>query len=259
MAQFTQPLVTIVAFLSCIVKAQIPPSLVGTWSTKSGKVLTGPGFYNPVNDSFIEPRRTGISYSFTSDGYYEEAYYRAISNPTTPNCPRAILQFQHGTFISNSDGSLTLTPFGVDGRQLLSDPCGGSGSKGVASYTRYNQSESMQKWQVYSDPYTKLTRLDLYKFDGSPVNPMFLAYSPPQMLPTITMNPTSAPSVTGNTKRGSSDEMDLPLNKHAGHIKHRIEQHSLLHWVDLNILWWAGIGMTVFGGAAYLMCNDSVL
>lgn len=240
-----------------------------------------------MNDSFIEPRRTGISYSFTSDGYYEEAYYRAISNrlsqkksktaklclpwiATTPSCPRAILQFQHGTFISNPDGSLTLTPFGVDGRQLLSDPCGGSSSKGVASYTRYNQSESMQvcslypiscadiiwpfqKWQVYSDPYTKLTRLDLYKFDGSPINPMFLAYSPPQMLPTITMNPTSTPSATGNTKRGSSDEMDLLLNKHAGHKKHRIKQHSFLHWVDLKMLWWAGIGMIVFGGAAYLM------
>jgi hypothetical protein len=40
------------------------------------------GFYNPVNDSFIEPSHTGISYSFTSDGYYEEAYYRAISNRT---------------------------------------------------------------------------------------------------------------------------------------------------------------------------------
>ena len=93
----------------------------------------------------------------------------------------------------------------------------------------------------------------MYKFDGSPINPMFLAYSPPQMLPTITMNPTSTPSATGNTKRGSSDEMDLLLNKHAGHKKHRIKQHSFLHWVDLKMLWWAGIGMIVFGGAAYLM------
>lgn len=38
------------------------------------------GFYNPVNDSFIEPSHTGISYSFTTDGFYEEAYYRAVSN-----------------------------------------------------------------------------------------------------------------------------------------------------------------------------------
>ena len=63
MAQFIQPLVTIVAFLSCIVKAQIPPSLVGTWSTKSGKVLTGlvcfildpAGLLNRQQFAFIEP------------------------------------------------------------------------------------------------------------------------------------------------------------------------------------------------------------
>ena len=28
----------------------------------------------------IEPSHPGISYSFTADGHYEEAYYRAISN-----------------------------------------------------------------------------------------------------------------------------------------------------------------------------------
>lgn len=38
------------------------------------------GFYDPVADKFIEPERTGISYSFTADGWYEEAFYRAISN-----------------------------------------------------------------------------------------------------------------------------------------------------------------------------------
>lgn len=35
-----------------------------------------------MTDDLIEPNRTGISYSFTSDGFYEEAYYRAISNRT---------------------------------------------------------------------------------------------------------------------------------------------------------------------------------
>ena len=56
------------------------PDLVGTWTTKSKTVLTGPGFYNPVTDKLTEPRHPGISYSFTVDGHYEEAYYRAISN-----------------------------------------------------------------------------------------------------------------------------------------------------------------------------------
>lgn len=38
------------------------------------------GFYDPVNEKFFEPDLTGISYSFTADGYYEEAYYRAVAN-----------------------------------------------------------------------------------------------------------------------------------------------------------------------------------
>lgn len=55
-------------------------ALVGTWTTKSKSVFTGPGFYNPVIDKITEPNHPGISYSFTADGFYEEAYYRAISN-----------------------------------------------------------------------------------------------------------------------------------------------------------------------------------
>ena len=60
--------------------AQGALDLVGTWSTKSNKTLTGSGFHDPVKDQLIEPSRTGISYSFTLDGHYEEALYRAIAN-----------------------------------------------------------------------------------------------------------------------------------------------------------------------------------
>ena len=38
------------------------------------------GFYDPGNDKLIEPKHTGISYSFSEDGHYESAYYRAIAN-----------------------------------------------------------------------------------------------------------------------------------------------------------------------------------
>lgn len=73
-------------------------SIVGTWSTKSNSTFTGPvslsrpvqarnhrsdivqGFYDVAKDTLIEPAHPGISYSFTDDGYYEEAYYRAIAN-----------------------------------------------------------------------------------------------------------------------------------------------------------------------------------
>ncbi len=60
-----------------------------------------------------------------------------LSAATTPSCPKGILQFQHGTFEKTSNGSLILSPYGVDGRQLLSDPCGSPNTL----YTRYVQKE----------------------------------------------------------------------------------------------------------------------
>jgi hypothetical protein len=117
--------------------AQDFTDLVGTWSSKSNSTFTGNGFYDPVNDSFTEPKHTGISYSFTADGFFEESYYRAVANPTKPSCPKGIIQWQHGTFVKNADGSLKLSPIKVDGRQLFSDPC----AYDNAVYTRYNATE----------------------------------------------------------------------------------------------------------------------
>lgn len=103
-----------------------------------------------------------------------------------------------------------------------------------------------------------MTRLDLYMFDGTPMNPLFLAYSPPQMLPTITMNPTEAaptPTPGAKVKRGEQTQYDIPLNIGAKHIKR--EERGLgkhpLERVNLNVVWWVGVGMCVFGGAAYLL------
>ena len=104
-----------------------------------------------------------------------------------------------------------------------------------------------------------MTRLDLYGFDGSPLHPMFLAYSPPQMLPTVTMNPTpteAAATATGKAKRSlGGEERVIPLNVIAAHIKReqRGLEKPLLEKINLNIVWWTGVGMTLFGGAAYLL------
>ncbi|KAL1302065.1 hypothetical protein AAFC00_002507 [Neodothiora populina] len=222
--------------------------LVGTWSTKSKMTLTGPGFYDPVSDTLIEPNRTGISYSFTSDGYYEEAYYRAIANPTSPDCPSAIMQWQHGTYVHSANGSLELTPFAVDGRQLLSDPC----TAQTSTYTRYNQSEIFERYSIYTDPYHGILRLDMYQFDGTPLQPMFLVYSPPNMLPTITLNPTEAvpgATQTSNAKARKAKrglEREVPVNyKGANNI---LKQSSKL---NPDTWWWAGLTMTGVGGLLY--------
>ncbi|RMZ76747.1 hypothetical protein DV737_g4726, partial [Chaetothyriales sp. CBS 132003] len=234
-----------------LVSAEYPTDLVGTWTSKSKKVLTGPGFYNPVTDRLIEPELTGISYSFTADGFYEEAYYRAVANPTTPSCPSSVMQWQHGTYSVSSNSSITLEPFSVDGRQVMSSPC----SYDVSVYTRYEQAEYMTSYRVFVDPFHNVKRLDLYLSDGSPLMPLYLAMTPPRMLPTITLNPTSTATATSSSKVkrdvGGGDEGLVQAG-----LLSAIGRPSFLPTnADLanpDKWWWAGVGFIAIGTVLYL-------
>lgn len=172
--------------------------LTGTWSSKSNTVFTGPGFYDPVDELLIEPDLPGISYSFTEDGHFEEALYRVVSNPRKHECPTALLIYQHGTYEILNNGSVVLTPIAVDGRQLVSDPCN-EGNSSV--YSRYVQPTLFRTFQVYLDNYAGRLTLQIYQFDGSVMQPLYLAYRPPLMLPTYALNPTNKASKTKSSLR----------------------------------------------------------
>jgi len=95
-------------------------------------------------------------------------------------------------------------------------------------------------------------RLDLYEFNGSPMNPMFLAYQPAQMLPTQTLNPTSSAKATGSASTNTAkakrsfegpEEFREPLNKNA--LLPRKEPHNADKW------WWFGIGLVGVGSVGY--------
>lgn len=214
--------------------AELDPKLTGTWSTKSWKVVTGPDFYDPVKDRLKEPENTGISYSFSEDGYFEEAYYRALANPSKPSCPRGLMQFQHGKYSVESNGSLVLSPFTSDGRQQLFNPC----KSKKTEYTRYNQTEVFKRYEIITDPFHNVKRLNLYQHDGTPMHPMFLMYKPPQMLPTKTLNPTVMAKPTGSKKlkRGLSDDQ----------VVLRATNRAILEAPDQ--VWWFGVAMTSIGG-----------
>lgn len=239
----------VISFLEVVTAQTFDPDLVGTWSTKSNKTFTGPGFYDPVNERFTEPERTGISYSFTIDGYYENAHYRAIPNPSNPECPKGIIQWQHGVYEKQLNGSLILEPFAVDGRQLYSDPCRAKNS----IYTRYNQTELFERYEVFIDPYHNIYRLNLFRFDGSPMNPMYLVYRPPQMLPTMTLNPTAPATTAGpvptaaagaKVKRtAAAEELFTPMNQNV--LSKKTTAINVDRW------WWVGVTMTGVGGLLY--------
>jgi hypothetical protein len=160
-------------------------ALVGTFSSGSGAVVTGPGFANPANTSFTYPNTTGISYSFTSDGFYEIARYRFVSNGSEPNCITGVMNWVHGTFEFQPNGSLTMDPFG-DGYQQIQDPCGA-----VSNFIQdYNSTELYVNWNIYTD-LTKGYKLQLYQFDGSMLAPQYLVANPPNMLPTMKLRNVS--------------------------------------------------------------------
>lgn len=107
-----------------------------------------------------------------------------------------------------------------------------------------------QDYEVVVDEYSKSQRLNLFSFDGSPLNPMYLAYKPPEMLPTQTLNPTATASGTGATSTGKAKRglgnanlFEEPLNKNV--LGQRRESVSADKW------WWIGVGMTALGGVGY--------
>jgi len=153
-------------------------SLVGTWSSGSLAVQTGSGFANPVNLTFTYPKNTGISYSFTGDGYYEIARYRFNGNGTEPTCINGIINWSHGTYVLQSNGSMTMTPFN-DGFQQIQDPCAA-----VSNFIEeYNQTELYQGWRIFTDARAG-PKLHMFQYDGAPLAPMFQVSTTPNMLPT---------------------------------------------------------------------------
>lgn len=139
--------------------------------------------------------------------------------------------------------TLILEPFAVDGRQLLSDPC----SNKESIYSRYNSTIIFEKWAVSVDEYHGQYRLDLYQYNGSPLPPLYLAYMPPMMLPTITMNPT-ADSTSGAAKSTATNaslrrriRRSLENRNKTPAIKKKTTDHANIWWTGVIFM---GIGAT---------------
>ncbi|SGY81172.1 BQ5605_C009g05478 [Microbotryum silenes-dioicae] len=156
----------------------------GTWSTGTGAVVTGPGFADPMNNNkpFKYPTNTGISYSFTNDGYFEESQYRFLGNGSKPTCSKAVAIWQHGRYYFHDNGSVTMDPsiFSADGRVLVQDPCAAQ----TEILTYYNQPELFNGWTITIDNHHQAYMLQLIRFDGSYFPRLFLTVRPPTMLPT---------------------------------------------------------------------------
>ncbi|KAJ8503227.1 hypothetical protein ONZ45_g11046 [Pleurotus djamor] len=171
-------------------QAQIAnPNIVGTWTSQSRAVSTGPEFANPAQLTFNYPKNTGVSFSFTQDGFYEIARYRFRSNGSEPNCIIGILQWVHGTYTIETNGSIVTTPFG-DGYQQIQDPCAAQSN----FIEPYNFTEVYSLYRQFQDA-TQGLKLHLFEWDGTPVAPLFQLSTTPNMHPTRSLRNDSNPVI----------------------------------------------------------------
>lgn len=160
--------------------------IAGSWSSGSKAVQTGPGFCNPVDSTFTYPAVAGMGYSFTDDGYFEEALYRFTGNGTDPRCIIGVMQFQHGRHQLLANGSIVLEPYAEDGRQQIQNPCVAQSNV----LRQFNQTTLFLSWRIFRDPQGN-DKLHLFRFDGAPFPPMFRVSTTPTMLPTVPLTNTS--------------------------------------------------------------------
>lgn len=174
--------------------------LEGTWSSNVA-VSTGNDFCVPAEMRFNYPNNTGISYSFTNTGFFEEAAYRYEANASNPSCIQATIYWQHGTYTLNNNGSMTLYPFGSDGRIQVQNRC--AAVTNIITY--YSNQVLFQDWGITVEPSTGRYRLIVNKFDGSKAPYMYLAAKPPNMLPTQILTGRNATGQTITRKRSFVD------------------------------------------------------
>lgn len=109
---------------------------------------------------------------------------------TQPNCITGVMNWCHGTYDLVSNGSIVLTPFG-DGYQQIQDPCAP-----VSNFIEnYNDTELYVMWNIYQDAVRGYT-LQLYQFDGTPLAPLWLLSTSPNMLPTQALRNVTATTTT---------------------------------------------------------------
>ncbi|KAL8286435.1 hypothetical protein RQP46_004452 [Phenoliferia psychrophenolica] len=176
------------------VLAQDASTLVGTWSSGFGSVLTGSAFGNPtIDNTFIYPKVSGRSLSFTSDGFYEEAQFSWNSNATDHHCIEAVVLWQHGTYVVSGQ-EINTTPFSADGRIQVQNACAAQTS--VISY--YDQKNLFKSWSI--GPWRSKTMLQLGRYDGALLPRMYLVSTDPSQY----MFPTQALTNSSNTLNGNS-------------------------------------------------------
>ena len=133
---------------------------------------------------------------------------RFQSNGSQPNCIVGVVLWQHGKYQFLSNGSIVANPIPIDGRMQVQDPCAAKSNV----IMQFNTSVLFQSWSIFQDV-QRGPKLQLYRFDGAPLHPMYRIADPPNMLPTqtlsvnLTLNPDG--SITYNAASAQFKRLSL--------------------------------------------------
>jgi len=210
--------------------------IIGTWSSGSQAVKTGSGFANPANESFIYPATTGISYSFNTEGYYEIARYRFVSNGTVPQCVTGVMNWVHGHYTIETNGSIVMVPLG-DGYQQIQDPCAAQSD----FIENYNDTELYIMYQIFLDSITGY-KLHLFEWDGTPLAPQFQLSTSPNMLPTQLLRNVTPPTTIVAKRALALDSIEKRSTESNGAVR---------GWTVGGTM---GAAMTLFGLGLATLC-----
>jgi len=121
-----------------------------------------------------------------------------------PTCITGVINWNHGNFTLNKDGSITLRPL-PDGFQQIQDPCAA-----VSNFIEVmDQEETYTNWRIFLDA-SDGPKLHLFQFDGAPLPPMFQVSRTPIMLPKGNLIPVADNG--GLTRRdvSAADQVGIP-------------------------------------------------
>ena len=111
----------------------------------------------------------------------------------------------------------------------------------------------VKRYEILMDPFHNIKRLNLYRFDGSPMHPMFLAYKVPQILPTEDLHPSSTVAASQGKPTGQSSKAkrDIAPQKVRQPPGWQPLSKTTTRMMDPDTWWWMGLGMTGFGSFLY--------
>lgn len=116
----------------------------------------------------------------------------------------------HGTYDLVANGSIVLYPLG-DGYQQIQDPCAP-----VSNFLEnYNDTELYVLWNIYQDAVRGYT-LQLYQFDGTPLAPLWLLSTSPNMLPTQQLRNVTSTAQTAAVLIANAGERSLDASRLTG-------------------------------------------